>query len=287
MLTWRPAARAQFLQKIWRPFFVRVVWWVFLPPILIFQAPHTSTSALWPPLGRSGTVKGAMGRCWKFWVADNSPGWDGTLIDEVNVWAWPNCNQKLRKVDWNLQQREGEFLQPLSYLSSSKAFDKERYKSSDSDEDASESESEDESDIQSQSASGGRKRVLNNHGAQMQNGKVTSWSITPMAKLQPMVWIRSLRLMMSPHVDAYKECRYKPKLRVADPASMSVLDFWDVSRFLLARALVKSFRKQTQDSNLARNALQWESCTMLWHLMSAGNAGIIGPLRALMTYFQH
>ena len=27
-------------------------------------------------------------------------------------------------------------------------------------------------------------------------------------------------------VDAYKDNRYKPKLRVADPASMSVLDFW-------------------------------------------------------------
>ena len=70
--------------------------------------------------------------------------------------------------------------QPLSYWSSSKAFDEERYKSSDSDEDASESESEDESDIQrlSQYASGGRKRVLNNHGAQMQNGKVNSRSIS-------------------------------------------------------------------------------------------------------------
>ena len=61
--------------------------------------------------------------------------------------------------------------------------------------------------------------------------------------------------------DAYQENRYKPKLRVADPASMSVLDFWEVFRFLLARALVKSFRKQTQGSNLARNALQRESCT--------------------------
>ena len=62
-------------------------------------------------------------------------------------------------------------------------------------------------------------------------------------------------------VDAFQENRYKPKLRVADPASMSVLDFWDVFRFLLARALVKSFRKQTQGSNLARNALQRESST--------------------------
>ena len=30
-------------------------------------------------------------------------------MDEVNVWAWPTCNKKLRKVDWNIQQREGEF----------------------------------------------------------------------------------------------------------------------------------------------------------------------------------
>ena len=78
-----------------RPFFVRVVWWVFLPPILIFQAPYTRTR----PLGRSGIVKGAMGLCWKFWVVDNLPWWDWTLMDEVNVWAWPTCNYKLRKVD--------------------------------------------------------------------------------------------------------------------------------------------------------------------------------------------
>ena len=68
VLTWRPAAHAQLLQTKWRPlsFFVRVVWWVFLPPILIFQAPHTRASGLWSPLGRSGIVRGAMGLCWSF-----------------------------------------------------------------------------------------------------------------------------------------------------------------------------------------------------------------------------
>ena len=56
---------------------------------------------------------------------------------------------------------------------------------------------------------------------------------------------------------------------------------------------MKSFRKQTQGSNLARDALQRESCTrqlgffMLSHLMSAGSAGITGPLQARMTFFQH
>ena len=32
--------------------------------------------------------------------------------------------------------------------------------------------------------------------------------------------------MMSESVDAYKDNRYKPKLCVFDPASISVLDFW-------------------------------------------------------------
>ena len=48
--------------------------------------------------------------------------------------------------------------------------------------------------------------------------------------------------------DAYKDNRYKPKLCVADPANMSVLDFWLL--FFVARALVKSFRKQTQGSEM-------------------------------------
>ena len=82
-------------------------------------------------------------------------------MDKVNVWAWPTCNWKLRKVDWNLSPAEGRrAFQPLSYSSSSDAVDEESSSSSDSDDDANESESEDKSDIQSQSASGagGRKR---------------------------------------------------------------------------------------------------------------------------------
>ena len=92
-------------------------------------------------------------------------------------------------------------------------------------------------------------------------------------------------------VDAYKDNRHKPKLRVASPASMSVLDFWLL--FFHSESLGELLQEKKQGSNLIRNALQRESCTRqlgfftLWHLTSACNAGIIGPLRALMTFFQH
>ena len=184
--------------------------------------------------------------------------------------------------------RGKESVSAFRYSSSSEGFDKESSSSSGSDDNASESESEDESDIQSQSAHGGRKRVLHKHSAQMprkkspaevdlNNGKVTAHGLE---------W----KFVDDVSVDAYKDIRYKPKLRVADTASIPEISD---RCFFVARALVKSFRKQTQGSNLARNALQRQSCTrqlgffMLWHLMCAGNAGIIGPLLALLTFIQH
>ena len=117
-----------------------------------------------------------------------------------------------------------ESVSAFRYSSSSEGFDKESSSSSGSDDNASENESEDESDIQSQSAHGGRKRVLHKHSAQMprkkspaevdlNNGKVTAHGLE---------W----KFVDDVSVDAYKDIRYKPKLRVADTASISVLDFW-------------------------------------------------------------
>ena len=198
--------------------------------------------------------------------------------------------QREAEEDWLEPPAEGRrVFQLFSYSSSTEGVDIESSSSSGSDDDASESVSEDESDIQSQSANGDRKRVLRKHSAQMprkkspadvdlNNGKVTAHGLE---------W----KFVDDVSVDAYKDNQHKPKLRVASPASMSVLDFWLL--FFIARALVKSFRKQTQGTNFIRNALQRKSCTRqlgfftLWHLTSAGNAGIIGPLRALMTFFQH
>ena len=112
--------------------------------------------------------------------------------------------------------------QLFSYSSSSEGFAKESSSSSGSDDDGSESESEDESDIQSQSANGGRKTVFHKQSAQrprkkppaedLNNGKVTAHGLE---------W----KFVDDVSLDAYKDNQYKPKLRVANPACMSVLDF--------------------------------------------------------------
>ena len=123
---------------------------------------------------------------------------------------------------WNLQQREGEcFSFSATQAPASEGFAKESSSSSGSDDDASKSESEDESDIQSQSANGGRKRVLHKQSAQMprkkspaedlNNGKVTAHGLE---------W----KFVDDVSLDACNN-QYKPKLRVANPACMSVLDF--------------------------------------------------------------
>ena len=111
----------------------------------------------------------------------------------------------------------------FSYSSSDEGFDKESPNSSGSDDDASESESEDGSDVQSQSANGGRKRVLHKHSAQMPRKKPPAEVDLNNGKVTPhgLEW----KLVDEVSVDAYKDNRYKPKLRVAGPASVSVLDF--------------------------------------------------------------
>ena len=131
--------------------------------------------------------------------------------------------------------------QPFSYSSSSEGFNKESSSSSGSDDDATESDCEHENDIQSQSANGGRKSVLHKHSAQMprkkspaevdlNNGKVTAHGLE---------W----KFVDDVSADAYKDNRHKPKLRVAGPASMSVLDFW----LLFFRS--ESIGKSLQETN--------------------------------------
>ena len=80
--------------------------------------------------GKSVMVNGAMGLCWKIWVVDNSPGWDGTLMDEINVCVWPTCNTLEEAEEGGLEPpAEGRrIFQPLSYSSSSDAFDEESLK---------------------------------------------------------------------------------------------------------------------------------------------------------------
>ena len=115
--------------------------------------------------------------------------------------------------------------QPFSYSSSSAALDEENSSSSDSNDDANESESEDEIDIQSQSASGGRKRGPSQ--PQRSNAKRKK-SPAEVDDNKGKVAAHGLewKFVDGVSVDAYKDNRYKPKLRVADPLSMSVLDFW-------------------------------------------------------------
>ena len=148
-------------------------------------------------------------------------------------WDIDGRSQRVGVANLQLEAEEG-WLEPpaegrrvfqlFSYSSSSEGFDKESSSCRGSDDDASESESEDESDIQSQSANGGRKRVLHKYSAQMprkespaevdlNNGKVTAHGLE---------W----KFVDDVSVDAYKDNRHKPKLRVAGPASISVLDFW-------------------------------------------------------------
>ena len=86
-------------------------------------------------------------------------------------------------------------------------------------------------------------------------------------------------------VDDVSVDAYKTDTSLSQSCILPIQPFLAVV-FFLARALVESFRKQTQGSNLARNALQRESCRrQLGFLMSTDNARIIGPLRVLMTYF--
>ena len=196
-----------------------------LPPILIFQAPHTRAGGLWPPSGRRKIKKGAMGLSGKFL--------SGGQFARVR-WDLDGRSQCVGVANLQLEAEEGGLKPPaegrrvfqlFSSSSSTEGFDKESSSSSGSDDDASESESEDESDIQSQSANGDRnsKRVLHKHIAQMprkkspaevglNNGKVTAHGLE---------W----KFVDDVSVDANKDNRHKPKLRVASQASMSVLDF--------------------------------------------------------------
>ena len=99
--------------------------------------------------------------------------------------------------------------QPLSYSSSSDAFDEESSSSSDSDDDASESESEDESDIQSQSASGGRKRGPSRPQSKVQNGRSQPAEIdhnNGKVTAHGLEW----KFVEDVSVDACKDNRYTP-----------------------------------------------------------------------------
>ena len=140
------------------------------------------------------------------------------------------ANLQLEAEDGGLEPpaEEGRVFQPLSYSSSSDALDKESSSFSDSDDDA--SESEDESDIQSQSASGGGERDPSQ--PQPSNAKrKKSPAEVDHNKAGKVTTAHGLEWMFvdDVSVDAYKDYLYKPKLRVADPASMSVLDFWLLS----------------------------------------------------------
>ena len=126
-------------------------------------------------------------------------------------------------MDWNLQQREGECFS----FSATQAPVRVLIKKAQAPVvlmmmPVKVTRCEDESDVQSQSANGGMKRVLHKHSAQMprkkspaevdlNNGKVTAHGLE---------W----KFVDDVSVDAYKDNRHKPKLRVAGPAIVC-LDF--------------------------------------------------------------
>ena len=174
----------------------------------------------------------------KWSVATFGEKWDsewchGTVLKVLSAtvrWDIDGHSQRVGVANLQLEAEEGRLeppaeerrvFQPLSYSCSSDAFDEENSSSSDSDDEASESESEDESDIQSQSRQEGgpsqpqhsnAKRKKSPAKVDHTHGKVTAHGLE---------W-----KFVDVSVDAYKDNRYKPKQRAADPASKSVLDFW-------------------------------------------------------------
>ena len=195
-----------------------------LPPILIFQAPHTSrdrwsVATFWEEKDNER----CHGTVWKVLSGGQFARMRWDIDGRSQCVGVANLQQEAEESGWEPPAEGRRVFQLFSYSSSTEGFDKESSSSSGSDDDASESESEDESDIQSQSANGDRKRVLHKHSAQMprkmslaevdlNNGKVTAPGLE---------W----KFVDDVPVDAYKDNRHKPKRRVASPAGMSVLDF--------------------------------------------------------------
>ena len=137
-------------------------------------------------------------------------------------WDIDGRSQRVGVAELQLEAEEGglerpaegrRVFQPLSYSSSSDAFDGERSSSSDSDDDASESESEHRSDIQSQSASGGRKRGSSQ--PQRSNAKRKKSPAEVDHNNGTVTW-SGVEVADHVSVDAFKDNWYKPKLRVAD-----------------------------------------------------------------------